>query len=480
LTGPHDPHAGKATVPERNLLERALGVFAEVRAGEGFVAVLMFVNVFLLLNAYYILKTVREGLIIGGGRMLGLSGAELKIYASAGMAFLLLGVVPAYGALASRVRRVRLLNISLAIVIACLVGFYILGQAGVPLALAYFLWLGIVNVFLIAQFWSYANDIYSEEQGKRLFAIIATGGSLGAIVGPKVAEIGKEHTLALMIVAAVVFAVSVGLYNWIDRLHGRERRASPSQASGASQEDDAPLGTDGGFQLVWRQRYLLLIALMLLVANIVNTTGEFILTATVEQAAQARVPDTAFSEFPDTQERAAQIQQARRAVGTGFYGRFFSIVNLVTFLIQAFLVSRIFKYAGVRVALFILPAIAIGAYGAVMLLGGLSVLRVGKTAENSTDYSLQNTLRQALFLPTSREAKYKAKAAIDTFFVRFGDALAAGMVAIGTHTLALSPSAFAIANVGLGVVWLVIAARIGRHYERLSVPSGEATGAAAR
>jgi AAA family ATP:ADP antiporter len=333
------------------------------------------------------------------------------------------------------------------------------------------LWLGIVNVFLIAQFWSYANDIYSEEEGKRLFAVIATGGSLGAIVGPVVAEIGKEHTLALMVVAAAVFGVSIGLYNWIDRLHGRERSRSPRGDPNPSSDDDAPLGREGGFQLVLRQRYLLLIALMLLVANLVNTTGEFILTAEVEQAARAQVPDSAFSEIGDPTERAAQIQQARRAVGTGFYGTFFSIVNLVTFLIQAFLVSRIFKYAGVRVALFILPAIAVGAYGAVMLIGGLSVLRVGKTAENSTDYSLQNTLRQALFLPTSREVKYKAKAAIDTFFVRFGDALAAGMVAIGTHSLALSPRAFAVANVALGVVWLLIAAGIGRRHKELSAPA---------
>jgi AAA family ATP:ADP antiporter len=111
--------------------------------------------------------------------------------------------------------------------------------------------------------------------------------------------------------------------------------------------------------------------------------------------------------------------------------------------------------------------ISFGSYAAIGLVGGLAVLRLAKTAENATDYSLQNTVKQALFLPTSREAKYKAKAAIDTFFVRFGDAASAGIVALGLHVLAFAPRAFAFVNVALALVWTLLNVGIAREHRKL-------------
>jgi len=397
--------------------------------------------------------------------MAGLSGAELKSYASAGMAILLLGIVPAYGLLASKVSRIRLLNYSLSAVVGCLVLFFALGRAGVPLGLTFFMWLGVVNVFLIAQFWSYANDIYTERQGKRLFAIIAIGGSLGAIGGPEIAAWGKEHTYTLMLGAAAVLVVSAALYNLVNRRE--RRRIDAQQGAGEVDVSEQPLSKDGGFQLVFRQKYLLLIAVMMLLANLVNTTGEYILDTTVETHSLEEVPDTAFAEIENPDERADAIKAKRRAITTGFYGRFFSIVNLCVFLIQAFLVSRVFRYLGVRTALFFLPVIAFGGYAMIGILGGMLVLRIAKSAENSTDYSLQNTVRQALFLPTSREAKYKAKAAIDTFFVRIGDTASAGFVALGIHVLGFGVAGFAFANMGIVALWLLVAAGIAREHKRI-------------
>ena len=98
----------------------------------------------------------------------------------------------------------------------------------------------------------------------------------------------------------------------------------------------------------------------------------------------------------------------------------------------------------------------------------LSFIRGAKLAENSLDYSLQNTTRNALYLPTSREAKYKAKQANDTFFVRFGDVLSAGLVFAGTTWLGFAPREFALANVALIVVWLVLAIAIGRLFKKLA------------
>lgn len=438
------------------VLERALRPLSKVHPGEGLVAVLMLICVFLILTSYYLMKTAREGLILAGGT-LGLGGDELKTYATGAMALLLIGLVPAYGALASRVRRLRLIQVSYAIVIASLAGFFALGRLGAPIGLPYFVWLGLVSVFLIAQFWSYANDLYTEEQGKRLFAIIATGGSLGAIFGPRLATLADTFTV--MLLAAAILAGCVALFGVIERVH-RARARDEHVAV-------APIPGAGGFALVRRDRYLLLIGAMLLVLNLVNTTGEYVLSNAVRDHAHEVVPAAAHAELAG-EARAAAIEADRREVIKAFYAGFFSWVNLIAFLIQAFLVSRVIGALGVRGALFVMPVIALGAYGAIGLLGGVALIRAAKLAENGVDYSLQNTVRQALFLPTSRAAKYKAKAAIDTFFVRAGDTLSALLVGVGLHQLGLGARQLALVNVGLIAGWLAIAAAIARHHRRLS------------
>jgi AAA family ATP:ADP antiporter len=143
---------------------------------------------------------------------------------------------------------------------------------------------------------------------------------------------------------------------------------------------------------------------MLLVLNLVNTTGEFVLSNAIRERALSLASDPALL----------------RELVKGMYADFFSWVNLVAFLLQAFAVSRIIDKLGVRRALFVMPAIVFGAYGAIAAIGGFTLIRTAKIFDNATDYSLQNTVRQSLFLRTSRAAKFKAKAAIDTFFVRAG------------------------------------------------------------
>ncbi|NNE08408.1 MAG: translocase, partial [Gemmatimonadetes bacterium] len=119
-------------------------------------------------------------------------------------------------------------------------------------------------------------------------------------------------------------------------------------------------------------------------------------------------------------------------------------------------------------ALLFLPVIALGGYMLLAFYPVLSVVRWAKTAENATDYSLQNTVRNALFLPTTREQKYKAKQAIDTFFVRAGDVLSAGLVFAGTTWLGWSVTNFAMANIVLVAIWIALAIAIGRRYVRMT------------
>src|SRR6188768_3672238 len=159
--------------PRASRLERFLNLFTQVRPGEARTALLLALNVFLILSAYYILKTVREALILGEGT------AELKSYLSAGQVVVLAIVVPLYGRLVSRFPRMTLINIVTIFFVACPILFYVLAQAGVSLGLIFFVWIGVFNLMIVAQFWSFANDVYTKEEGERLLVIVGLGASLG-------------------------------------------------------------------------------------------------------------------------------------------------------------------------------------------------------------------------------------------------------------------------------------------------------------
>jgi AAA family ATP:ADP antiporter len=443
------------TVAKGAPLERLLNLFTEVRRGEAASALLLALNIFLILTAYYILKPVREALILSGS-----GGAEIKSYVAAGQALLLLGAVPLYAKLASRYARRALINRVTWFFAGCLALFYGLAQAGAPIAIVFYLWVGIFNLMVPAQFWAFANDIYTPEAGKRLFVIVAFGASSGAVFGSYIAGhlIEPLGIYQLLLVSGAVLLLSLVLTHMVDSREG----APATRASTAPPQE--PLGKAGAFQLVMNSRYLFLIALLMLLLNWVNTTGEYILGRTVKETAGALLAAAP----PGTFDEGAFIGR--------FYADFFTVVNIAGLLLQLFVVSRVLKYLGLRAAIFVLPLIALGGYLVAAFYPVLAFVRWVKTAENATDYSLQNTVRQVLFLPTTREEKYKAKQAIDTFFVRSGDVLSAVLVFVGTGLLALSTQQFAMINIVLVCLWLVLAWLIGVEHRRLVATKPHDTG----
>ncbi len=450
--------------PRRSPLDRILLLFAEVHAGEGLITVLLTLHMFLLLTGYLIIKTVREALILSEG------GAEIKSYAAAGQALLLFALVPTYGYIASRVNRIKLINGTGLFFISNLIAFYFLAQLRVPLGVVFFLWVGIFNLFITAQFWSFANDIYSEDEGKRLFAIIAFGGSMGAVVGPRVASVLFEDVgpYLLMLVTASLLAIGLIFPNVIVRM---DRVRLSKRFSGQA---DRPLDRVGAFKLVIGKRYLLLIATLMILSNLVNTTGEFIMGKAVTTEAQrvaASTPGAATADSVGDQSKEQYNKRVRDFIGR-FYGDFLSIVSVLSAAAQLFLVSRLMNFCGVPGSLFFLPIIAFFGYSTLSFLPVLAVIRLAKIVENSTDYSIQNTARQALFLPTSREEKYKAKAAIDTFFVRVGDVLSAAVVYLSVQ-FGLSIHHLTLLNVGWIALWLFLVIGIGRCYRSLAAAQGE-------
>ncbi|MGH7285517.1 MAG: NTP/NDP exchange transporter, partial [Polyangiaceae bacterium] len=412
--------------------------FAKVEPGEALSALVLTLTVFSLLTAYYLLKTAREPLILLEG------GAEVKSYAAVGQSVLLIGIVRIYSVIARRVGRLKLLAIIYFFFVSNLVIFALLVRAKIHVGIIFFLWVGIFNVTAIAQFWSFANDVYTEEQGKRLFAIIGIGSSVGAVVGAKFAQLLVPlGTSMLMIVAAVILAGCVGLIAVVDK-----REGSPGKKKNDPHHDE-PLVDARTFQMLLHDKYLILIALLTLVLNCVNKTGEYML----DKALLAGAP-------------AAHGPGAEAFIGA-FKADYFSWINLVGVLMQLFAVSRILKYLGVRGALFCLPAIALAGYTASFIAPVIAIVRLTKIAENSFDYSIQSTTNQTLYLVTNRSEKYVGKTIIDTFVVRFGDVVSAGFVGLGAK-LALSTRQFAGINLVLIGVWAFMIFLIGKENKKRS------------
>jgi ATP:ADP antiporter, AAA family len=436
-------------MPDENRNSERSGIWkllGDIHAGERAPALLMLLNLMIILISYYIIKVVREPLILASP-----GGAIWKSYSAAAQAVVLMGFIPLYAWFSSKVDRIKLvlgLNIFFLI---CIELFSLGVKADIPyIGVAFFIWVGIFSLSVIAQFWSLANDIYSEDQGKRLFPLIGIGATLGSPIGSKLASVLFGTGIAaqnILHISAILLVVSMLLY-WILQkrfILGTRRKAEQAEAK---------LSSTNGFTLLFRSRYLLLIAALLLLLNIVNTTGEFILGSKVVNAAGNAA--------------AADPTLDKKAFIGSFYGSFFFIVNIVAFLLQAFVVSRIVKYFDIAGVVLMLPLIALGAYTTIALGAGIALIRWMKTAENATDYSVMNTARAMLWLPTSREEKYKGKQTVDTFIVRTGDLLSAGIVFAGVNYLHLESTGFALVNVVATLIWIGAAILLIREYRKIS------------
>jgi AAA family ATP:ADP antiporter len=405
---------------------------------------LLSLSVFLLLITYYVLKTVREALILTQG------GAEVKSYSAFAQALVLLFLVPGYSALASRVKRVTLMSWITLLFVTNLLFFFAMDLAGMRIGIIFFIWLGIFSVVLVSQFWAFATDLYTEEQGKRIFPLLGLGGAIGALAGSEIARwffsilsIGQ-----IMLVAAFLLIVFIGLTRAIDR---EARTNSSTQAAIA----DQPITGAGSFNLVFNNRYLLLVAGLIILANLVNATGEFILGKMAIQNTNQMLAGHVSS------------PEAKRQLIGAFYGSYFARASFVGLILQGLFVSPILLRLGVSRSLFISRWISIFGYASIAVAPGLGVAQVAKVAENSIDYTLEKTALQALFLRFERAAKYKAKTAIDTFFYRAGDLLQALLVAAGTH-LAFTIQQYALLNTACALVSLGVVFMINREHRAIT------------
>ncbi len=445
-------------------LERGLCLFTDIRPGEGVTGVVLFADVFLILCAYYFVKALRDGWI-AVSEVAGFSSVELKAYTSFAQSLLLWWVVSIYARLAARWPRRTLITRVTLVCMASLVLFWLL-QPGLVFAnlpgagVVFYLWVGMFGVFLVAQFWTFAADLYPGERGARLLPFVAVGATAGAAAGSFLTQLllrsGLVDNATLLLVAIVPLAASMLLTRYADArgpvgTEQVERTSAPAAVA-------APPGS-GALAMIARYRYLIAVATVAMLTNWVSTNGDNLLFRVLQETLRSEVATRGI----------AAGGAVRAFVGQGttaFYGEYFFWINLCALLAQAFLASRLLRYGGIAAVLLLLPLISLLSNSTAALLPVLGMVRVMKVAENATNYSIDNTARQVIWLPTTAEMKYGTKPAIDSLFVRLGDGLAALTVLVGVQMLGLPNRALFLVNVVLVTCWLAAALVIVREHRR--------------
>ena len=469
------------TMTQLSKNERILRLFTEVKPGEGTTAIMLFANVFLILLAYYFIKPLREGWIAVSD-IEGLSKVEVKAYSSFLQSIILLFVVGWYAQLATKWDRVTLFTRATLFCISNMIIFWFLQPnffiGEVPImGIVYYVWVGMFSVLVVAQFWTFCADIYTDERGKRMLPFIAIGATSGAAFGSWIVNLlvgsGLMPTEALLLVAIIPLLVSIFIVRTVGKREAsqiqpamektKETDSVKTESNKANDELEKP-SLLGGARMVLFSKFLLLAALVTMLTNWVNTNGENLLFGVIQDSLAA-----------DAQTQGvtgdSSVLDFVRDGTTAFYGNFFFWVNIVALVLQAFVASRLLKYGGFAALLLILPVIALASYTVMALLPVLAVVKVMKIAENATDYSLNNTSRHVLWLPVSSAMKFRGKPAIDTLYVRLGDGLAAITVLVGVQLLSLSTTGFFTFNVFLVLCWLVAGVLLVREHRRASEAS---------
>ena len=418
-----------------------------VRKGGRIGCVLLSCTTFLIMAVYYVLKAVRESLILTQG------GAEVKSCSAIAQVAVLLLILPVYDRLASRTSRLKLINGSIALFAMNLLVFAILDRVGARIGIIFFIWLGVFSVTLVTQVAAFANDLYNEELGKRILPVLGAAAAFGVLAGSQAsARIqARWSTSAILSGGAVLLSICMALTRATDRYASAQ---SPAQREIAGQ----PVGGPGAFRIVLTKRYFALIAMLVVLINMGNATGEYMLSRmAVERANMASV---AYGGAPAVK---------REWIGA-FYGSYFAWAGVAGLLLQLLVVPRLLPRLGAARSLAIEAGVSAIGYSCMTLMPGLPVAQAVKVAENSLDYTLGRTSLNALFLRTSRPAKYKAKTVIDTLCFRGGDLLQ-GLLVMGGTKLAFGIREFAAVNVVLALASAYLAYTIHVESSRHQAPA---------
>ena len=413
-----------------------------VRPDEIGALVWAFLYFFCLLSSYYILRPLRDemGVAAGVSQLQWLFTATFVV---------MLAAVPVFGMLVARFPRRRFVPWVYWFFIACILAFFGLLQIEewrVPVARAFFIWVSIFNLFVVTVFWGFLADLFSYEQGKRLFGFVAAGGTTGALLGPSITAalalpLGPTN---LLLISALFLVGATQCVNGL--LRTGQGRASDAKAHEASESGAGEViggGLMAGFTEVMRSPFLLLICAHVLLLALTNTFLYF---------QQASIIAGAFDSPAERTRVFALIDLS---------------VGVVTLIVQLTLTGRILLRYGAGPALALLALVTMGGFAALALAPVLVAVIAFQAAKRATEFAVANPARETLFTVVSREQKYKAKSFIDTAVFRGGDA-ASGWVYTGLRELGMALANIAWLMVPIAALWAVLLLHLGKMQVKLA------------
>jgi AAA family ATP:ADP antiporter len=420
---------------------RILSKIIDVRPSEVPALAWSWLYIFFLLSSYYIMRPIRDQMGVAGG----VNNLQW-LFTGTLIGMLLLNLPFSY--LVKTFPRAKFITISYRFFSANILLFALALYVATPeqtiwVGRIFFIWTSVFNLFVVSIFWQMIVDIFTSDQGKRLFGFIAAGATLGAISGSLFTVSTVEHMAPayLMIGAALMLEVAVFC---VRRLSGLSEALSERPQADQDQAEQPIGGTLlGGIRDALSSSYLLNVSLFLLLYAVTTTFLYFQQAAVVSQSFQSRAAQTAFFATVD--------------LG----------VNVLTLAVQLFLTGRILKRFGVGITLSLLPVFSVIGFGALALLPTLSSVVTFQTIRRAGNFAIARPTREVLFTVLPREDRYKAKSFIDTVVYRLGDQIGAWSFALLSF-IGLGLTEVSIVAAVISAIWLVNGWWLGRRQDILA------------
>jgi AAA family ATP:ADP antiporter len=425
--------------------------FLNVRREEVAPLVVATLYFFCVLTALMVLRPARDAIGMEGG-------LDAVRWLFIGTALVTLAVNPMFGWLVSRFRRLVFITATYSFFALSLVGFYMLialtpEAVGETSGRVFYVWFSVFNLFSTMVFWALMADRFSLEQSKRLFGVIAVGGTLGAIAGPWLASMLAQPlgTPALLLVAAAFLGLAVIAACMVAWLQPERQQTGGAAAVEPAANDRAVIGGSAweGLRAAFRSRYLLGISTYVLLLTVTST---FIYFTRLQMVAALG---------DDTDMRATVFAQIDL------------ITQVVTLLLQLVVAGHLMKRLGVSVALALLPLVVSVGFLGLALVASFAALIVFDATFRAIQRAITRPARETLFTVVSREDKYKSKAFTDTFVYRGGDVLGAWTEGL-LGRLGMALVGLAAVAVPLAVVWALLGVWLGRRQEAMVAATSEA------
>jgi AAA family ATP:ADP antiporter len=434
--------------------------FLNIRREELPQVLLMFSYFFLVITTFWILKPLKKSIFVqfyrdAGFQFFGVTmdAAQAELIAKVANMFVALAAATVFAYFSQWFRRQQLTYVFSAFILACYLYFiWTIHEPGGQTVWAFYFFGDLYSTLMVATFFAFLNDSVDPAKAKRVYGLIGLGGVAGGALGSttvaaKISDLTMQQWLWICVAVAVAI---VGIAATAGGLFTREQ---PVLAQPKKTKTENP--ATAGARLVFQSRYLMSIVAIVGLYEMVSTIMDFQFTSTVAHYLQGP------------------------AIGAHF-SKVFAFTNWIALIVQFFLTSFVMTRYGVGAALLFLPVTALLGSAGFLFAPALLVGSFLNTADNGFSYSINQSAKEVLYVPTSSEEKYQAKAFIDMFIQRFAKALAVGLSLIITFSFKGFESIrwLSLATILILVLWIAIARYAGREFSRLTAKKDETLRAA--